>query len=94
MVKSSESSLDDLKEQKVSCLNFDKLADNLKLPNAKEFEIKMRDLNPDLQALFSLYSTIKTMHGPINIRFTSLYIYISIESDLRPHTHMHTGRKF
>ncbi|MDR2978752.1 MAG: SurA N-terminal domain-containing protein [Rickettsiales bacterium] len=53
VVKSSESSLDDLKEQKVSCLNFDKLADNLKLPNAKEFEIKMRDLNPDLQALFS-----------------------------------------
>ncbi|MEY2392701.1 SurA N-terminal domain-containing protein [Wolbachia endosymbiont of Tettigetta isshikii] len=53
VVKSSESSLDDLKEQKVNCLNFDKLADNLKLPNAKEFEIKMRDLNPDLQALFS-----------------------------------------
>lgn len=23
------------------------------LPNAKEFEIKMRDLNPDLQILFS-----------------------------------------
>ncbi|MDR0288921.1 MAG: SurA N-terminal domain-containing protein [Rickettsiales bacterium] len=53
VVKSSESSLDDLKEQKVNCLNFDKLAGNLKLPNAKEFEIKMRDLNPDLQALFS-----------------------------------------
>ncbi|MDR1139978.1 MAG: SurA N-terminal domain-containing protein [Rickettsiales bacterium] len=53
VVKSSESSLDDLKEQKVNCLNFDKLADNLKLQNAKEFEIKMRDLNPDLQALFS-----------------------------------------
>ncbi|MCA4774662.1 SurA N-terminal domain-containing protein [Wolbachia endosymbiont of Mansonella ozzardi] len=53
VVKSSESSLDDLKEQKVNCLNFDKLADNLKLPNAKEFEIRMRDLNPDLQALFS-----------------------------------------
>ncbi|MGL9718626.1 MAG: SurA N-terminal domain-containing protein [Wolbachia sp.] len=53
VVKSSESSLDDLKEQKVNCLNFDKLADNLKLPNAKEFEIKMRDLNPDLQALLS-----------------------------------------
>ncbi|NUX01522.1 peptidylprolyl isomerase [Wolbachia endosymbiont of Madathamugadia hiepei] len=53
VVKSSESSLDDLKEQKVNCLNFDKLADNLKLPNAKEFEIKMRDLNPDLQVLFS-----------------------------------------
>ncbi|MFP3036377.1 MAG: SurA N-terminal domain-containing protein [Wolbachia sp.] len=53
VVKSSESSLDDLKEQKVNCLNFDKLVDNLKLPNAKEFEIKMRDLNPDLQALFS-----------------------------------------
>ncbi|MDR3131673.1 MAG: SurA N-terminal domain-containing protein [Rickettsiales bacterium] len=53
VVKSSESSLDDLKEQKVNCLNFDKLADNLKLPSAKEFEIKMRDLNPDLQALFS-----------------------------------------
>ncbi|MGL9682115.1 MAG: SurA N-terminal domain-containing protein [Wolbachia sp.] len=53
VVKSSESSLDALKEQEVNCLNFDKLADNLKLPNVKEFEIKMRDLNPDLQALFS-----------------------------------------
>ncbi|MGL9732554.1 MAG: SurA N-terminal domain-containing protein [Wolbachia sp.] len=53
VVKSSESSLDNLKEQRVNCLNFDKLIDNLKLPNAKEFEIKMRDLNPDLQALFS-----------------------------------------
>lgn len=53
VVKSSESSLDDFKEQKVNYLNFDKLADNLKLPNAKEFEIKMRDLNPDLQILFS-----------------------------------------
>ncbi|WP_265031200.1 SurA N-terminal domain-containing protein [Wolbachia endosymbiont (group A) of Tiphia femorata] len=53
VVEGSESLLDDLKEQKVSCLNFDKLADNFKLPNAKEFEIKMRDLNPDLQILFS-----------------------------------------
>lgn len=53
VVEGSESLLDNLKEQKVSCLNFDKLADNFKLPNAKEFEIKMRDLNPDLQILFS-----------------------------------------
>ncbi len=53
MVEGSESLLDNLKEQKVNCLNFDKLADNFKLPNAKEFEIKMRDLNPDLQILFS-----------------------------------------
>ncbi len=53
VVEGSESLLDSLKEQKVNCLNFDKLADNFKLPNAKEFEIKMRDLNPDLQILFS-----------------------------------------
>ncbi len=53
VVEGSESLLDNLKEQKVSCLNFDKLADNFKLPNAKEFGIKMRDLNPDLQILFS-----------------------------------------
>ncbi|QIT36035.1 SurA N-terminal domain-containing protein [Wolbachia endosymbiont of Brugia pahangi] len=53
VVKDSESLLDNLKEQKVNCLNFDELADNFNLPNAKEFEIKMRDLNPDLQALFS-----------------------------------------
>ncbi|BEP31561.1 MAG: hypothetical protein WBIAU1_10390 [Wolbachia endosymbiont of Drosophila biauraria] len=53
VVEGSESLLDNLKEQKVSCLNFDKLADNFNLPNAKEFEIKMRDLNPDLQILFS-----------------------------------------
>jgi len=45
--------LNNFKEQKVSCLNFDKLADDFKLPNVKEFEIKMRDLNPDLQILFS-----------------------------------------
>ncbi|QOD38607.1 SurA N-terminal domain-containing protein [Candidatus Wolbachia massiliensis] len=53
VVKGPESLLGDLKEQKINCLNFDKLADNLKLPTAKEFEIKMRDLNPDLQVLFS-----------------------------------------
>ncbi|KLT23451.1 SurA N-terminal domain containing protein [Wolbachia endosymbiont of Armadillidium vulgare str. wVulC] len=53
VVEGSESLLDNLKEQKVNCLNFDKLADNFKLPNAKEFEIKMRDLSPDLQILFS-----------------------------------------
>ncbi|WP_253302933.1 SurA N-terminal domain-containing protein [Wolbachia endosymbiont of Psylliodes chrysocephala] len=53
VVEGSESLLDNFKEQKVNCLNFDKLADNFKLPNAKEFEIKMRDLNPDLQILFS-----------------------------------------
>ncbi|MDM8335385.1 SurA N-terminal domain-containing protein [Wolbachia pipientis] len=52
LVKSSESLLDNLKKQNVNCLNFDKLADNFKLSNAKEFEVKMRDLNPDLQALF------------------------------------------
>ncbi|NUY39296.1 peptidylprolyl isomerase [Wolbachia endosymbiont of Litomosoides brasiliensis] len=53
VVKDSESLLDTLKQQKVNCLNFDELADNLNLPSAKEFEIKMRDLNPNLQALFS-----------------------------------------
>ncbi|WP_375603891.1 SurA N-terminal domain-containing protein [Wolbachia endosymbiont of Anurida maritima] len=53
VVEGSESLLNNFKEQKVNCLNFDKLADDFKLPNAKEFEIKMRDLNPDLQILFS-----------------------------------------
>ncbi|MDR2045845.1 MAG: SurA N-terminal domain-containing protein [Rickettsiales bacterium] len=53
VVEGSESLLDNFKEQKVNCLNFDKLADDFKLPNVKEFEIKMRDLNPDLQILFS-----------------------------------------
>ncbi|MGL9717261.1 MAG: SurA N-terminal domain-containing protein [Wolbachia sp.] len=53
VVKDSENSLNSFKEQKANCLNFDELAGNLKLPNAKEFEIKMRDLNPDLQALLS-----------------------------------------
>ncbi|WP_425386691.1 SurA N-terminal domain-containing protein [Wolbachia endosymbiont (group A) of Barypeithes pellucidus] len=56
VVEGSESLLDNFKEQKVNCLSFDKLADNFKLPNAKEFEIKMRDLNPDLQILFSKIS--------------------------------------
>ncbi|WCR54032.1 MAG: Chaperone SurA [Wolbachia endosymbiont of Ctenocephalides orientis wCori] len=41
------------KEQKVNCLNFDEFAKSFKSPNLKEFEIKMRDLNPDLQLLFS-----------------------------------------
>ncbi|MFL3876715.1 SurA N-terminal domain-containing protein [Wolbachia endosymbiont of Trichogramma kaykai] len=53
VVKDSENLLSNFKEQKVNCLNFDKLADDFKLPSAKEFEIKMRNLNPDLQILFS-----------------------------------------
>lgn len=53
VVKDSENLLSNFKEQKVSCLNFDKLADDFKLPSAKEFKVKMRDLNPDLQILFS-----------------------------------------
>ncbi|UIP91206.1 SurA N-terminal domain-containing protein [Wolbachia pipientis] len=57
VVKDSENLLSNFKEQKVSCLNFDKLADDFKLPSAKEFKIKMRDLNPDLQILFSKTST-------------------------------------
>ncbi|OCA06586.1 SurA N-terminal domain-containing protein [Wolbachia endosymbiont of Trichogramma pretiosum] len=53
VVKDSENLLSNFKEQKVSCLTFDKLADDFKLPSVKEFEIKMRSLNPDLQILFS-----------------------------------------
>ncbi|OAB82187.1 peptidylprolyl isomerase [Wolbachia endosymbiont of Laodelphax striatellus] len=53
VVEGSESLLSNFKEQKVSCLNFEKLADDFKLPSVKEFEIKMRNLNPDLQILFS-----------------------------------------
>lgn len=53
VVEGSESLLSNFKEQKVSCLNFDKLADDFKLPSVKEFKIKMRSLNPDLQILFS-----------------------------------------
>ncbi|QKX03106.1 peptidylprolyl isomerase [Wolbachia endosymbiont of Litomosoides sigmodontis] len=52
VVKDSENLLDNLKKQEVNCLNFNEVANNLNLPNAKEFEIKMRDLNPNLQALF------------------------------------------
>ncbi|QJT94466.1 SurA N-terminal domain-containing protein [Wolbachia endosymbiont of Diaphorina citri] len=57
MVKASENLLSNFKEQKVSCLNVDKLADDFKLPSVKEFKVKMRDLNPDLQILFSKTST-------------------------------------
>ncbi|AZU37421.1 peptidylprolyl isomerase [Wolbachia endosymbiont of Bemisia tabaci] len=57
MVKDSENLLSNFKEQKVSCLNVDKLADDFKLPSVKEFKVKMRDLNPDLQILFSKTST-------------------------------------
>ncbi|CCF78067.1 parvulin-like peptidyl-prolyl isomerase SurA [Wolbachia endosymbiont of Onchocerca ochengi] len=53
IVKDSEDLLNNLKKQKVNCLNFDELASNLKLPNSKEFKIKVRSLNPHLQALFS-----------------------------------------
>lgn len=51
VIKNSEDLLNNIKEQKVNCSNFDKLVDNFKLPNAKEFEVKMRDLNPELQIL-------------------------------------------
>ncbi|MDG7056072.1 MAG: SurA N-terminal domain-containing protein [Wolbachia endosymbiont of Meromenopon meropis] len=53
VMKSHEDSLDNFKRQKINCLNFDKMAQNFKLPNVKEFEIKMRDLTPNLQILFS-----------------------------------------
>ncbi len=53
IVKDSEDLLNNLKKQKVNCLNFDELASNLKLPDSKEFKIKVRSLNPHLQALFS-----------------------------------------
>ncbi len=53
IVKDSEDLLNNLKKQKVNCLNFDELASNLKLPNSNEFKIKVRSLNPHLQALFS-----------------------------------------
>ncbi len=53
IVKDSEDLLNNLKKQKVNCLNFDELASNLKLPNSTEFKIKVRSLNPHLQALFS-----------------------------------------
>ncbi len=53
IVKDSEDLLNNLKKQKVNCLNFDELASNLKLLNSKEFKIKVRSLNPHLQALFS-----------------------------------------
>ncbi|MDD9331957.1 MAG: SurA N-terminal domain-containing protein [Wolbachia sp.] len=53
VVQDSENVLEDLRKQKVNCSNFDELASSLHLQNAKEFEIKMRDLNPELQLLFS-----------------------------------------
>ncbi|QDW08498.1 SurA N-terminal domain-containing protein [Wolbachia pipientis] len=59
VAEGSENLLSNFKEQKVSCLNFDKLADDFKLPSVKEFKVKMRDLNPDLQILFSKTSMNK-----------------------------------
>ncbi|CCE77221.1 conserved hypothetical protein (chaperone Sur A domain) [Wolbachia pipientis wAlbB] len=59
VAEGSENLLSNFQEQKVSCLNFDKLADDFKLPSVKEFKVKMRDLNPDLQILFSKTSMNK-----------------------------------
>lgn len=53
VVKDSESVLENLKKQKVNCSNFNKLANDLKLPKIKELKIKMRDLNPELQILLN-----------------------------------------
>ncbi len=53
IVEDSGSLLNSLKEQKANCSNFGELASNLKLPDTREFEVKIRDLNPDLQILFS-----------------------------------------
>lgn len=53
IIEGVESPSGKYKEQKINCLNFDEFAKNFKSPNLKEFEIKMRDLNPDLQLLFS-----------------------------------------
>ncbi|MCV3769146.1 MAG: SurA N-terminal domain-containing protein [Wolbachia pipientis] len=53
VIKDSESLLENFKKQQLNCLNFNKVANNLKLPDLKEFEIKVRSLNPTLQILFS-----------------------------------------
>lgn len=53
IVKDSESVIKNLKKKKVNCSNFNKLTNDLKLPNIKELKIKMRDLNPELQVLFN-----------------------------------------
>ncbi|QKX00827.1 peptidylprolyl isomerase [Wolbachia endosymbiont of Dipetalonema caudispina] len=53
VIKDSESLLENFKKQQLNCLNFNKVANNLKLPDLKEFEIKVRSLNPTLQVLFS-----------------------------------------
>lgn len=53
IVNSSDNILEGLKKQKVNCSNFDTLANNFKLSNVKEFQVKIKDLNPELQILFS-----------------------------------------
>jgi peptidyl-prolyl cis-trans isomerase SurA len=53
MIKNSESVLNNLKEQKINCSNFDDLASSLKLTQIKELEIKVKDLNSDLQMLLN-----------------------------------------
>ncbi|MBD0391346.1 SurA N-terminal domain-containing protein [Wolbachia endosymbiont of Pentalonia nigronervosa] len=53
IVKDSDGALENLKKQKANCSNFNKLTNDLKLPSIKEFKIKMRDLNPELQVLFN-----------------------------------------
>ncbi|MDR2831701.1 MAG: SurA N-terminal domain-containing protein [Rickettsiales bacterium] len=81
VVKGSESLLDSLKEQKVNCSNFDELASNFQLPDAKEFEIKMRDLNPDLQILFSKTSVNEIVEFRENST-TRLMMLCDIKSDV------------
>lgn len=53
IIEGLENPSEKYKEQKINCFNFDEFAKNFKSPNLKELEIKMKDLNPDLQLLLS-----------------------------------------
>lgn len=80
IVKDSDGALENLKKQKANCSNFNKLTNDLKLPSIKEFKIKMRDLNPELQVLFNktnINEIVEIKEGST----TRLIMLCNIESD-------------
>lgn len=80
IVKDSDGALENLKKQQANCSNFNKLTNDLKLPSIKEFKIKMRDLNPELQVLFnktSINEIVEIKEGST----ARLIMLCNIESD-------------
>ncbi|MBV0899314.1 MAG: SurA N-terminal domain-containing protein [Wolbachia endosymbiont of Fragariocoptes setiger] len=78
ITEDSKNVLNELKKQEVNCKNFDELARVLKLREVKEFQIKMKDLNHDLQTLLNETSINEIVEEGNNVR---LIMLCNIESN-------------